>query len=263
MAELAIPFILSVVVAYIGFKLRSLTTSGAIATVGVGIAVSVGFGYLGLGLLGAFFASSSLWSKFKSESKSNLLNKVEKGEQRDHVQVLANGSVPAFTSILYVLFPSDIWFYAFIASIAAANSDTWASELGSLSRSKPFLISNFKRVDPGTSGAVSLLGTFAGLAGSLFICVLAVLFWFDIPILLIVLLIVVGFLGNVIDTVLGVSIQVSYTCSVCKLETEKLNHCQLRTNYYKGIRFFNNDLVNLLSILFAAILGGVLPLLIQ
>jgi uncharacterized protein (TIGR00297 family) len=55
---------------------------------------------------------------------------------------------------------------AFVASFATKLSDTFASEIGKAYGKTPFLITTFKRVEPGTEGAVSLEGTAAGVAGS-------------------------------------------------------------------------------------------------
>ena len=52
---------------------------------------------------------------------------------------------------------------------AAVAADTFSSELGILSESKPRLITswNLRQVPPGTNGGVTLLGTLAGLLGAL------------------------------------------------------------------------------------------------
>lgn len=50
--------------------------------------------------------------------------------------------------------------------------DTLASEIGILSRSQPRLITNFRRVPPGTNGGMSVEGTAASVVGGLLVGVL-------------------------------------------------------------------------------------------
>jgi uncharacterized protein (TIGR00297 family) len=250
------------IVAYGGYRLKSLTFSGALATVAIGIAVATGFGYKGLGLLGVFFVSSSLWSKFKRDQKGSLQEKVQKGEKRDYVQVLANGSVPAMASLLYAVSPSDIWLYVYISAICSANADTWASEIGSLSRKKPILVSSLQRVEAGTSGAISNLGTAAALGGSILIAFVSFILWSELSLAIILLLALIGFIGNLFDTVLGALFQVNYICRICGMETEKTVHCQVKTDYHRGMVFCNNDFINFFSILLASLLGGALFLIV-
>ncbi|MCC3356723.1 DUF92 domain-containing protein [Bacillus sp. REN16] len=255
MINLSIQILASIVVAAAGYRLKSLTFSGAIGTIIIGSAVSIGFGYRGLLLLGVFFASSSLWSKFKAKNKDNLKNKVAKGEQRDIIQVFANGGVAALASLLFVSTDSFVWLTFFIGSIAAANADTWASEIGTLSKKQPILLTKMKRVDAGTSGAVSSLGTIAGFLGSFLISAISFLVWPELSIPLLAGITLIGFCGNLIDTIIGATIQVVYRCSVCGMETEKRVHCGQETAYLKGLRYFNNDVVNFISILLASGLG--------
>ncbi|MCH1624931.1 DUF92 domain-containing protein [Ferdinandcohnia quinoae] len=250
--------IVNIIVAIAGWKQKSLTISGSIATMIVGTLVSIGFGYKGLIILGVFFVSSSMWSKYKKKQKQAVENKVAKGDQRDFIQVFANGGVAAIAGILYTVTQSNVWIYVFIGSIAAACADTWASEIGTLSKRKPILVSKLKRVEAGTSGAISILGTIAGFAGAVVIASFSYFLWDGIHFYSLVILSLIGFIGNIIDTVLGGYVQVLYKCTNCGIETEKISHCGKKTTYLKGISFFNNDVVNFLSIFLASLLAFVL-----
>lgn len=234
-----------------GYREKSLTASGAIAAVFVGLAIYAGFGIKGLVILGVFFVSSSFWSKYKSYAKRELEEKLAKGSTRDWRQVIANGGMAALFSICYYFHPGESWVIGFIVSLASSNSDTWASEIGSLSRKEPIFIRTFKRVEKGTSGAVSLLGSLAALIGSLIIALVS--FWlFQLSLVNVMLVFLFGYIGNVIDTLFGAFYQQAYVCKQCGIETEKRNHCGLPTSRIKGISLVDNDMVNFLSGLLAA-----------
>ena len=47
----------------------------------------------------------------------------------------------------------------FLAALAAANADTWATEIGSALGGRPYDLRTGRPASPGTSGAVSLPGT--------------------------------------------------------------------------------------------------------
>jgi uncharacterized protein (TIGR00297 family) len=247
---LAISFIL--LISFAGLKMKSLTFSGAVAACFIGISIFAGFGYPGLILLGIFFGSSSFWSKFKRDQKKSVDDLLVKGDQRDAIQVLANGGVSAFISIVNVFMPFDGSFTVYSASIAAANADTWASEIGTLSKKMPRMIFTLKQVKKGTSGAVSTLGTASALSGACLIGVSAYLV-LSIQAVDLLLIILLGFMGNLIDTVLGASIQLQYQCPACGRKTERYSHCQQQGNKIKG--FLNNDAVNFSAILAASLLA--------
>ena len=54
-----------------------------------------------------------------------------------------------------------------VASLATKLGDTFASEIGKAYGRTTYLSTTFRRVPPGTEGAVSLEGTLAGVGGSL------------------------------------------------------------------------------------------------
>lgn len=243
-------------IAILGYYFRFLTISGSIAAALVGILTMLGLQWRGLLLLGAFFATSSLWSKYKRLQKNKAEERHAKGSQRDWQQVLANGGGAAVASFLYYLYQDPVWVVSFCIFLASSNSDTWASEIGTLSKKKPISIRTFQVVPSGTSGAVSILGTAAGVAGSLLIALLTYLF-LDFEWSYVLLVFVFGFIGNVIDTLLGATLQATYQCPHCGQETEKLAHCGKKTVKVKGYHILNNEIVNFLSS-FIAVLGGIL-----
>lgn len=73
---------------------------------------------------------------------------------------------------------SDVLVVGIIANYAAVAADTFSSELGILSSAQPRLITSLglRSVPPGTNGGVTLLGLGAGLFGSLLIVTTGILF---------------------------------------------------------------------------------------
>ena len=67
---------------------------------------------------------------------------------------MANGGLGALIAMANALLPSPVWFYLFTGVMATVTADTWATELGTLSKNPPRLITTGKPVAPGTSGGV-------------------------------------------------------------------------------------------------------------
>ncbi|MEH7250587.1 DUF92 domain-containing protein [Neobacillus niacini] len=239
---------------FAGYLERSLSSNGAIAAVFVGIAVYFGFGIKGLILLAIFFATSSYWSKYKSNNKKEIEEKLAKGATRDWRQVVANGGGAALLGIIYFFHQDITWLIGFLVCISSSNSDTWASEIGTLSKSKPIYIRTFKKIDKGTSGAVSWLGTTAAILGSMLIAVAGTLL-FQLEVFHFFIIFLFGFLGNFIDTLFGAYYQQVYLCSICGIETEKKDHCQTTGKRIKGYHLVDNDMVNFISGFIAALLA--------
>lgn len=250
-------FVVTCMVAFAGYRLHSLTRSGAVLTVVTGTVIGYGFGWFGLYLLGVFFSTSSLASKYRARDKAPIDEIVEKSGPRDFVQVLANGGIGMVTAFGMVLLPNDAWLFAYIASIAAATSDTWGSEFGVLAKRKPRSIRTFREVEPGTSGGVSVFGTIMSIVGATVIIVASLPF-IEIDVTFALVLIALGLSGSVVDTLLGATVQRKYRCRVCGKLTEKKVHHREPTVYVSGWRFLGNDAVNFLSIAAAATISFLL-----
>jgi uncharacterized protein (TIGR00297 family) len=242
-----------------GWKTKNLSFSGAISAFIMGIVITHFYHWRGLLLIGAFFLSSSLWSKLFSSSKKEIEGRLAKTSVRDWQQVAANGGPSVLFILLFHFTGNDWWLYSFAAAVAAANSDTWASEIGPLSKESPLSIRSFRRVEKGTSGAVSLIGTIASIAGAFFIALLFFLFVGSFNWPMFILIAAAGFSGNVLDTVAGAFWQAEFSCVVCNSTTESAVHCGTATVQTKGYAWLNNEAVNFMSSLFAGvILFGVL-----
>jgi uncharacterized membrane protein len=127
-----------------------------------------------------------------------------------------------------------------------------------LSKRQPRLITSLKSVPRGTAGAVTLDGTLASLGGALFIGLLAVLVR-PLPALVdaaarMMLIALSGLVGAQVDSWLSATQQAMYYCPSCEQETEhsETHSCGTPTEYRRGWRWLNNDLVNLT----ANLMGG-------
>ena len=267
--QLLVGFLVAVVISLLAYFTRSLGKSGALAACLLGTVV---FGLGGVPwavLLLAFFISSSLLSRFSKKRKAALNEKFSKGSQRDFGQVAANGGIAGLCVLVSLLFPqSSLPWFAFAATLAAVNADTWATELGVLGRGQPRLITTGVPVEKGTSGGVSWFGTLSAALGAVFIALPAVLFWpggmlirgLEAVLLWFFGITLAGLAGSLVDSLLGATLQAIYYCPACQKETERhpLHSCSTPTSQVRGLRWLNNDWVNT----FCAASGAILALVI-
>ena len=247
----------------------SLSWNGTVGAVVVGTLIFAFGGWIWGLLLVAFFASSSLLSAYRTEDKRSVAQQFAKGGARDVWQVLANGGVGAGLAVVYWLCAASWPWGAFVGTMAAVTGDTWATELGVLSRRKPRLITTGKPVEAGTSGGVSLLGSAAILVGSATIGILAALLLMAYGALggtqlapssslhLVAPAVAGGMAGAFADSLLGATLQAVYRSSGRQIETEK--QCEpdgTPNQVLRGWRWVTNDVVNLVSALVGALVGG-------
>ena len=244
--QIAIGFLLAVIIAYLAYRARSLDKSGALAATFVGTII---FGLGGLPwavLLMLFFITSSGLSRMFKKRKQGLDEKFSKGHERDAGQVFGNGGLAMAFVVVHALFPeSSVGWVGFAAALAAVNADTWATELGVLNPTPPRMITDLrKRVEKGTSGGVSLFGTFASLTGAAVIAIPASLMTDNWSLFLPIT--ASGLAGSLFDSLLGATVQAMYYCPTDKKETEKhpLHTCGTQTVHIRGWKWLDNDWVN-------------------
>ncbi len=234
--------ILSALTVVASRRTRALSTSGAIAGAVVGtLAIVAGWSW-GAMLL-SFFVSASALSKMGEGRKAERVGSiVEKVGERDARQVLANGGVFAAAALGQVLLPSPVWPALGAGALAAAAADTWATEVGTLAQTDPISIVSGKRVPAGTSGAVTVVGSAAGIAGALFIGAVATLARWPVAFAAVAL---GGVAGALADSLLGGTLQARRWCDVCAKSTERVVHnCGTATRPAGGLAGLDNDAVN-------------------
>jgi uncharacterized protein (TIGR00297 family) len=213
-----------------------LTPGGVAAALLVGAGVAWGVGWPGLVPLFAFLLSGSLLTRLTGGQSTG----------RNVRQVAANGGVAAVAALL------GSW-PAVAGGIAAATADTWATEIGAFSPSPPRLITTGTRVAPGRSGGVTALGSAGGVAGATLIAVVSglvapALRWRGVSIA-----VGAGILGMLADSVLGATLQARWACPGCGAEAERPGACHGERHLARGIRWLDNDAVNLAGSLCGAI----------
>ncbi len=245
-------FCLSLLIACIAYYIKFLSLSGALAAIAVGTIVFGLGGLVHTAVLLTFFFSSSILSVILK--KQHVNEKYAKGSRRDAGQVLANGGVATLCVIIGAFFSNQsVFWWMFCVAFAAANADTWATEIGGLSESAPRLITSFKQVEAGTSGGITLLGSISALAGASLIAGIAAIARTGLGGYFLIAL--AGYFGSVVDSLLGATVQGIYFCGACQKETEKhpKHTCGGQTVLIRGWKWLNNDWVNTFCTLSAAI----------
>jgi len=148
---------------------------------------------------------------------------------------------------------------AFVGHYSCCTADTWGSELGVLSTSKPILITTLRRVPTGTNGGISLFGTLAGVVGGL---IIGIAFYLtsalsvrstEVQYPVILLGLISGVFGSLVDSLLGATLQYSGFSADKKKVVQAPGP---RVEHISGINFLDNHQVNFLSACITALLSG-------
>ena len=203
----------------------------------------------------AYFIASTLLSRFQGGEKARRTEgRVEKAGARDAAQVASNGGWFMLAALLQWISPHVVWQCMAAGALSASAADTWATEVGSLSRALPRSIVTWNRVPPGTSGGVTLAGTLAGAAGAFFVGAMVwLLGW---PPVTLAAALAGGMFGSLLDSALGATVQARFWCASCGMETERRLHaCGTITSLRGGLRWLNNDGVNALATAAGGVVG--------
>jgi len=238
------------------WRARVLSPSGAVAG-GLLAATLIGLGGARWAVPAfVFFVLSSALSHMGTRRKRPAASRSEKGAVRDAGQVYANGAIGWTILVVHAVMPNPLLYGGFLGAFAAAAADTWATEVGALSSRPPRRITDGAAVPPGTSGAVSMLGTGAAWAGAGSVALSAWAVapgWFG-PLSTgagLALIVGAGVVGAFADSVAGATIQAQYQAPGGEVTERSVGQLQ------RGWRWVTNDRVNWVCTGVGALIGGV------
>lgn len=266
---------------------KSLSRSGGLAALLLGMGIAIFTGLAGYLIMGVFFMTSTLLTKLSSQKGKHLhLEELhEKMDVRDWTQVFANGIIPLIFAALFKLTGDNAYWIGFVTAFAASNADTWASELGVLSKKPPKTLLGKIVIRPGLSGGVTTLGLWASLGGAGLIAGFAAFMTLAAYLLnaahdmesavsffiglmgQFALISIWGFMGSLLDSLMGETLQAKYkTKDPSGLITERvsinLKNVMVETELVSGLSWLNNNRVNLLSTFIVSVCSTLLAILL-
>ena len=243
-------------IAVFAYLKRSLDASGAAGAYIMGVIVLWTMRFEGFLLFLLFFLSCNVMGKISKRLRTGKApDEVEekKGSRRDFMQVMSNGLMTVIAALIWYFTGKVSALIMFGASVAEATSDTFAGEVGRLSKHNPVSIRDLRPVPKGLSGGVTALGTMGAFLASAMIAVCWYL-WFDgVSFAAASLVCITGFAGAVIDSYLGACVQAHYIDPDTGMLTEHEQKNGKALELSRGIRWVDNDMVNLLSNVFSAV----------
>jgi uncharacterized protein (TIGR00297 family) len=155
--------------------LRGVSFSGALAGAVVCFLLYLGAGLGAFVALVSVFALTWISTRFGYRRKE-ALGRAEKLDGRNALQVLANLVVAASCAGLSALTAGKaVFLLAASAALSEAAADTVSSEVGQARGGKARLITTWQEVSAGTDGAMSGIGTLAGIAAATVVSLVCVL----------------------------------------------------------------------------------------
>lgn len=242
---------LMALIAIAAYGARQLSLSGALAAFLVGFSTTWILGFGALFTLLFFFIAAGVLGKLSKRIRGREMETMQaKGGRRDAMQVFANGLFALIGALLCAHRQEPAYLVMFAASVAEAASDTFAGDVGVLSRRDPVSIITGRPMKRGLSGAVSPLGLASGMLGALLIALTAWALllppvWGSLKEVGVIA--GAAFFGCLIDSVLGATVQAHYWDEEREMLTEHSHKNGVPLRLERGIRWIDNDMVNLLS----------------
>ncbi len=241
---------------------NALSVSGFLTAWVLGLFLLLSGGWSWVWPMVAFFVLSSILTRINHRTTSRPgpvstgVVKVPDPGHRNLVQVLANGGIPLLVSLVYGLWRVEGLYLVYLAALAGATADTWATEIGGWSRNPPRDIITRRLVAKGTSGGITLLGISGSLVGA---AGLAAVGWALRPELLSpvtwLIITAIGFGAALFDSLLGATLQARYRDPTSGQITEDTTLRRAGAELFSGLPWLDNNMVNLACSLAGATIG--------
>lgn len=241
---------------------KALTWSAAFLAAGMLIFISCLSGFWQAVFLVGMYMAVFLVDMFLGTKMEQATKGIhEKGDIRNHKQILANGSAGCICILLYKIWGEPAFLIGYYASIYEVMADSIASDVGVLSKKAPRDICTWKKVSRGISGGVSVLGILASVIACSCAGILTgmVLKWDGLVVLVVA---AAAYLGMIADSVIGSIFQEKYSCTVCGMQTEKKIHCGKKTVVSGGMRNISNNVVNFICTVLSSLFAYLLTILV-
>ncbi len=226
--------------AFIAYKLKALTLKGVILAFFLGVIVF----YVCIEayvVLFVYFLSIVLIEKAVLKRKK---------EQRTEKQILSNFIFAFIAVSLYISFKEFDFFVLYCSMLSVSICDTISSTMGTRFAKKVYSITRFKRINQGVSGGVSVCGCVAGFVTVVlfsFVCaIVCIIMQLPLDVDSVLYIVIAGYLGMIIDSVLGDIFQKKYYCKICKNISDHKFCCSVQGEKV-GIGILSNSQVNIAS----------------
>ena len=155
----------SVTFSVLAYTVRGVTRSGAIVGACICLLLGGTVGFRALAVLLIVFILTWLATRFGYRKKQRL-GTAEARVGRTASQVLANLGVATACACMYAMTRRPVFLLAMAAAFSEAAADTVSSEFGQATRNSAYLITTWEPVPAGTNGGISLPGTLAGISAA-------------------------------------------------------------------------------------------------
>tara|TARA_B100000700_G_scaffold323145_1_gene426283 strand:+ start:552 stop:1298 length:747 start_codon:yes stop_codon:yes gene_type:complete len=202
-------FLINFLLIFVGQRLPFLTKKGWIHAGVLGTILWGSINWNGWLSVCIYLFLGTLVTRIGFKDKASRGIAEARGGQRGPENVWGSAATGCSLALLSCFWPDylTLFMVGFASSFTAKLSDTFSSEIGKRFGKRTFLITTFKPVEPGTEGAISIEGSFAGLFGSVIMTAvmlnLSIIYGLSVAFIVLIS----GFLATILESYIGALVQ--------------------------------------------------------